>query len=66
MKDGTKVTTPAQWKKRREEIKSMFDEDVYGKYPADIPGVTWTVDSVEEMTCRDVPAIVKHVVGHIG
>src|ERR1700689_1527568 len=28
MNDGTKVTTPAQWKKRRAEIKAMFDEDV--------------------------------------
>ena len=62
MKDGTKVTTPAQWKKRREEIKAMFDEYVYGKYPAHIPGVTWKVDSVEEMNVQGVPAIVKHVV----
>ena len=64
MKDGTKVTTPAQWKKRREEIKAMFDEYVYGKYPAHIPGVTWKVDSVEEINVQGVPAIVKHVVGH--
>ena len=26
MNDGTKVKTPAQWKKRREEIKAMFDD----------------------------------------
>ena len=64
MKDGTKVTTAAQWKKRREEIKAMFDEDVYGKYPAHIPGVTWKVDSVENLTVAGVPAIVKHLVGH--
>jgi len=37
MNDGTRVTTPAQWNKRREEIKALFDEDVYGKYPAHIP-----------------------------
>ena len=49
MNDGTKVKTAAQWKKRREEIKAMFDENVYGKYPANIPKVTWTVDKVEEM-----------------
>jgi hypothetical protein len=65
MKDGTKVTTPAQWKKRREEIKAMFDENVYGKYPAHIPGVTWKVNSVEEMAVRGVPAVVKHVTGHV-
>src|SRR6185437_13817698 len=65
MKDGTKVTTPAQWKKRRAEIKAMFDEDVYGKYPAHIPKVTWTVDGTETMTVSGIPAIVKHVTGHV-
>jgi pimeloyl-ACP methyl ester carboxylesterase len=65
MNDGTKVKTPAQWKKRREEIKAMFDENVYGKYPAHIPSVTWTVDKVENITVADVPVIVKHVTGHV-
>ncbi len=65
MNDGTRVTTPAQWKKRRAEIKAMFDEYVYGKYPAHIPQVTWKVDSVETMTVQGIPAIVKHVTGHV-
>jgi hypothetical protein len=65
MNDGTKVTTPAQWKKRRAEIKALFDENVYGKYPAHIPAVTWKVDSVEQMTVQGIPAIVKHITGHV-
>src|ERR1700677_3057727 len=65
LNDGTKVTTPAQWKKRRAEIKAMFDEDVYGKYPAHIPVVTWKVDGVEQMTVQGIPAIVKHITGHV-
>jgi hypothetical protein len=65
MNDGTKVTTPAQWKKRRAEIKAMFDENVYGKYPAHIPKVTWKVDSVETLTVQGVPATVKHITGHV-
>ena len=40
-----RVTTPEQWKKRRAEINAMFDEDVYGKFPAHIPKVTWKVDT---------------------
>jgi hypothetical protein len=63
MSDGTRVTTAAQWQKRRAELKALFDENVYGKYPARIPKVTWTVDSVESMTVQDVPAMVKHVTG---
>ncbi|HEX4273640.1 MAG TPA: hypothetical protein VHZ32_19775 [Rhizomicrobium sp.] len=65
MKNGTKVTTLAQWKKRRAEIKALFDEDVYGKYPAHIPGVRWKVTGVEQKNVDGVPAIVKHIVGTV-
>lgn len=65
LNDGTKVTTPAQWQKRREEIKAFFDENVYGRYPDHIPGVTWRVDSVEHIAVAGTPAIVKHIVGHV-
>jgi len=63
--DGRKVKTAADWAKRRKEIEDLFAEDVYGKYPAHIPAVSWKVDSVEEMTVAGVPAIVKHVTGHV-
>src|SRR6202453_3450666 len=63
MSDGTKVTTAVQWQKRRAELKTLFDENVYGKYPAHIPKVTWTVDSTESTTVQGVPAVVKHITG---
>ncbi|MFZ0497621.1 MAG: hypothetical protein WAM52_00655 [Steroidobacteraceae bacterium] len=65
LNDGTKVTTAAQWSQRRAQIKAAFDEYVYGKYPADIPQVTWKVESVHTQTVDGIPAIVKHVVGHV-
>src|ERR1700734_101392 len=65
MNDGSRVTTPAQWQKRRAEIKALFDENVYGRHPAHIPAVTWKVDSVEQMTVQGIPAIVKHITGHV-
>ncbi len=64
MKDGKPVKTAAQWEKRREEIKEMFAENVYGKYPEHIPAVTWTIAGVEQMTVAGVPATVKHLIGH--
>ena len=64
MKDGTKVTTAAQWNKRAAEIRGLFDENVYGKYPAHLPAVAWKVDSVEESTFAGIPVLVKHVTGH--
>src|SRR6516165_665477 len=45
MNDGTKVATPAQWTKRRAEIKEFFDREVYGRVPANTPKVTWEVVS---------------------
>jgi hypothetical protein len=65
MKNGARVTTPAQWKSRAAEIRAMFSEEVYGKYPAHLPKVTWTVDQVEEITVQGVPALVKHITGHV-
>ena len=38
MKDGKKVKSAAQWPQRRKEIEADFAENVYGKYPAHIPG----------------------------
>ena len=63
MNDGKKVTTPAQWKKRRAEIAALFDENIYGKYPAYIPSMTWKVDSVETTSVQGIDAVVKHVTG---
>src|SRR5690242_4044392 len=48
MNDGTKVTTPAQWAKRRAEIKEFFDREVYGRVPAEMPTVRWDVVSSEK------------------
>jgi hypothetical protein len=65
LNDGTRVTTAAQWMRRRAEIKALFDENVYGKYPANIPGVAWTVTRVDHIDVAGIPAIVKRVTGHV-
>src|SRR6187455_2499823 len=44
LKNGKKVTTPGMWwKQRRPEIVEDFEREVYGRLPADIPKVTWSV-----------------------
>ena len=65
MNNGQKVTKASEWPARREEIEQYFAEDVYGKYPAHIPGVTWKVESTQDMTVAGVAAVVKHIVGHV-
>jgi hypothetical protein len=65
LQNGTKVKTHAQWEQRQQEIKALFDENIYGKFPAHIPGVTWKIDSTEKTTIAGIPAVVKHIVGHV-
>jgi hypothetical protein len=65
MKDGTKVTTSAQWTKRRAEILEDFEREVYGRIPANVPKVTWEVTNTTEGTSGDIPTITKTLVGHV-
>jgi (4-O-methyl)-D-glucuronate---lignin esterase len=78
MNDGTKVTTPAQWTKRRAEIKEFFDREVYGRVPKVMPTVKWEVVSNEKglpmgggffgappQQISDIPVITKQLVGHV-
>ena len=65
LKDGSKVTDKASWEKRRAEIKALFDSQVYGKYPKNLPKVTWTVTGTEQKDVDGVAAIIKHATGHV-
>ena len=65
MKDGTKVTSPAQWAKRRAEILEDFEREYYGRIPSNVPKVTWEVTNTSEGTSGDIPTITKTLVGHV-
>jgi lysophospholipase L1-like esterase len=65
LRDGTKVTTPAMWGKRRQEILGDFEREVYGKIPRHTPKVTWEVTGVTTGMSGDIPVITKTLVGHV-
>ncbi|MBN2685368.1 MAG: hypothetical protein JXR40_08825 [Pontiellaceae bacterium] len=65
MKDGTKVTTPEQWEKRRAEIVEDFESEVYGRIPDNVPGVTWEITETSEGSVGDFKTITKTLVGHV-
>ena len=48
MENGTRVTTASQWKARRAEIKELFDREVYGRVPRNMPAVKWEVVSSDK------------------
>jgi hypothetical protein len=62
-KDGRKVTTPAEWRKRRAEIVEDFDREVYGRVPKETPAVKWEVKSAEKETVGGYPVVTKRLVG---
>src|SRR4051794_13878185 len=66
MADGTHVTTAAQWfERRRPEILRFYQEQIYGRIPANAPKVTWEVTETDS-NAREGKAIVKRVVGRMG
>ena len=65
-KDGTPVKTADAWQlKRRAEIVEDFDREIYGRMPAQTPGVQWEVVSTTEEMNGDVPIVTKKLVGHV-
>src|SRR5690606_2518769 len=45
---GKKVTSADMWwKTRRPEIVELFEREVYGRIPKNIPNVTWKVEIVD-------------------
>src|SRR5262249_48469295 len=63
--DGAKVKNAAQWRKRRAEILELFDREVYGRRPKNIPKVTWTVASTTESKAGNVSIVTKQLVGRV-
>ncbi len=65
MKDGTKVTSAAQWPKRRAEIVEDFEREVYGRIPPNVPKLTWEVRATTDGNSVGIPTITRTLVGHV-
>ena len=64
LKDGTKVTTAAQWPKRRAELSEDLQREMYGRIPANVPKVTWSVTASDAETFGTVPVTTAIITGH--
>lgn len=66
LNNGKKVKSEkVWWKKRRPEIKEYFDREIYGRVPANVPGVRWEVVSVTNDSVGPYPVITKRLSGHV-
>lgn len=64
--DGRKVKNAKMWNKvRRPEIVKMFEDEVYGRIPDNVPGVTWTVTKEEKKDFKGTPVIVRYLTGTV-
>lgn len=63
--NGDRVKTAADWwQRRRLELVALFDREIYGRVPDDVPRVVWKVQSVDRDKVGDVKVIHKTLSGH--
>jgi hypothetical protein len=66
LNNGKHVSTPKiWWKKRRPQIKELFDRDIYGRVPAILPAVKWEVLSITNDGVGPYPVLTKKLSGHV-
>ena len=66
LNNGKKVTSAKMWwNQRRPEIVELFDREIYGRVPKNVPKVKWEVASTTNEMNGDVPVITKLLLGHV-
>jgi Spy/CpxP family protein refolding chaperone len=65
MQNGTPVTRADQWPARRKEILELFEREVYGRIPANVPKVTWVVTSETQGNTGGIPTITRQLQGRV-
>jgi hypothetical protein len=64
LKNGQKVAdAKTWWATRRAEIAEYFDREMYGRTPAAVPPVQWTVMTVTNDTVEGIPVVTKQLQG---
>jgi len=66
LNNGKRVTSAkVWWKDRRPQIVELFDREIVGRVPANLPKVTWEVVSTTHEKNGDVDVITKKLTGHV-
>ena len=65
-RSGQRITTADMWwHARRPQIVADFEREVYGRVPAGVPAVTWSLSASEAERVGLVPIIATRVVGRV-
>jgi hypothetical protein len=63
---GAETTTAAVWwAERRPEIAEAFDREIYGRVPANVPGVTWQLVNTTHDVVDGYKVTTEHLIGHV-
>ena len=61
---GKKVTSAKMWyKERRPELVNLFEENVYGRIPDQVPTVKWEITNEEKKDFAGKPVVVRYLKG---
>ena len=64
--NGTKVTSAGVWiTRRRPEIVELFEREVVGRIPRNVPDVTWSATGTEEWSLGSHAVIGRQLVGRV-
>ena len=66
LNNGREVKSTKDWNDtRRPQIVEAFEEHVYGKIPAQIPAVHWSVAAIDKENIGGHPVIAKDLIGQV-
>ncbi len=66
LNNGKRVTTTKMWwTERRPQIVELFDREIYGRTPKNLPQVRWEAVSTVHEENGEVAVITKTLVGHV-
>ena len=61
---GKRVTNAKMWHKvRRPELVKLFEDNVYGRIPDNVPNVKWEVTNEEKKDFAGTPVVVRYLKG---
>ncbi|TFV93671.1 acetylxylan esterase [Algoriphagus kandeliae] len=63
--NGDPVKSVSDWEKRREELFELFDREMYGRNPENLPSVTWELISEKDSLIGDVEVTYKNLKGWV-
>jgi len=65
--DNGKPVTSAKiwWSQRRPQLVEIFDREVLGRVPANVPAVRWEVVSTEKGEDGGIPTLTRKLIGHV-